>query len=174
MDGTGIYTWPGGSHLARELPRLIPWPPGALRCADLGCGAGICGRSLMTAGGANVVFCDGDPAALAAVQIALPGADTRLHVWGTPLPDGPYDLILGGDILYRAAFHPALLASLASSLAPEGLALLSDPRTTLEEELPLLAQNCGLSWHAERRDQGYTLVRLKRFTPHAPVKNPLA
>ena len=163
MDGTGIYTWPGGSHLAGDLPDLIPWPPGYLRSADLGCGAGICGRTLLAAGSFNVMFCDGDPAALQGVRARIPTANTALHAWGDPLPDGPYDLILGGDILYRAAYHPALLASIAASLAPTGLALLSDPRTTLEEELPLIALKTGLSWMPERRPRGYTLIRIQRI-----------
>ena len=164
MDGTGIYTWPGGSHLVRDLPNLLPWPPPAdLRAADLGCGAGVCGRALREAGVKSVAFCDGDPQALALVQSTVPDALTHLHTWGTPIPGGPYDLILGGDILYRSTWQGALLASIAHSLAQDGIALLSDPRTLLEEELPDVAVELGLSWNMERRAQGYTVVRVRRL-----------
>jgi predicted nicotinamide N-methyase len=155
MDGTGAYAWPGGSRLAGDLPPVI-----GLGVADLGCGRGACGRAALAGGASRVIFCDGDPAALAAVRADLPEADTALHEWGDPLPGGPYDLILGGDILYRPALHHHVLRSIASSLNANGEAWLSDPRHTLEEELPELAHSMGLSLRQKRRPAGYTLVRI--------------
>jgi hypothetical protein len=88
-----------------------------------------------------------------------PRAAFHQHRWGEPMPRR-YDLILGGDILYRADCFPALLDSIASGLAANGLCLLSDPRERLEDELPQLAAERGLTWTTERR-RDFTLARLQ-------------
>jgi hypothetical protein len=54
------------------------------------------------------------------------------------------------------------MATLAEGLAANGLALLSDPRETLEPELPRLAGEHGLDWQCQRR-ANYTLVRVRRL-----------
>lgn len=165
-DCTWAYCWPAGVRLSADLPALAGCAGAAV--ADLGCGRGHGGLSALVAGAARVVFADGDPAVLRWVEGVLVAngftdrARTHPHAWGDPVPGAPYDVVFGGDILYRPDCFAALLASIAASLAPDGIALLSDPRRRLEPELPGLAAAVGLDWACERRDAGYTLVRLRR------------
>jgi predicted nicotinamide N-methyase len=155
-DGTWAYAWPAGERLLAEFDAVVGLLAGR-RVIDLGCGRGRLGLAAL-ARGAQVAFADGSAAALAQVRAALPmDADARilLHRWGEPLPAA--DLLLGGDILYRSALFPDLIASVASAGCP---ALLADPRTSLESELPELAAMHGMHWSSERRPGGYTLARL--------------
>lgn len=151
VDLTGVYRWPAGDRLVREL-HLVAQLAGR-RVLDLGCGPGQCGWRAQELGAAAVVFADGSPAVVASRPEVL------LHVWGDPVPGAPFDVILGGDILYRPECFAALLRSIALALAPRGVALLSDPRPSLEPELPFLAADAGLTWTASRRAD-YTLVTL--------------
>jgi len=163
-DCTWAYAWPAGVRLSAELPSLVDC--GARAIADLGCGRGHGGLSALVAGAARVAFADGDPAVVRWVDGVLVAngfaarACAHLHRWGDPIPAAPYDVVFGGDILYRPECFAELLASIALSLAPEGVALLSDPRQRLDAELPALAASAGLTWNGERRAAGYTLVRL--------------
>jgi predicted nicotinamide N-methyase len=158
-DATGRYVWPAGQRLARELAAVVDCRDRSV--CDLGCGLGTLGHLALALGAARVDFLDGSDEALAAARVGCerePRAAFHRHDWGSPLP-ARYDLILGGDILYRPDCFAALLDSIASGLADDGLCLLSDPRKQLEPELPRLARERGLSWDAERRDD-VTLVRI--------------
>lgn len=113
-----------------------------------------------------MVLCDAAPEPLAYVQQALAAnrfshGSTSRHTWGEPLHAGPYEVIIGADILYRPAYHRALLSTITTSLAPSGVALLSDPRSELEPELPAVAAAQGLTWEVERRPGNYTLIRCR-------------
>jgi 2-polyprenyl-3-methyl-5-hydroxy-6-metoxy-1,4-benzoquinol methylase len=160
-DGTGRYDWPACRRFVDDLPLVADLR--GRRVLDLGCGPGGAGRAALALGAASVTFADADPDALALVRTRLedaaPRATTTRHTWGGPVPGGPWDVVLCADVLYRPAFFADLLASVAASLAADGLALFSDPRTSLESELPALAQKAGLTWASERRQAGYTLVR---------------
>ena len=156
-DATWRYDWPAGGRLLAELDALVD--PGGLSVLDLGCGRGRLGAWARGRGAARVLFADLSPTALAAVTARFADAETLLHRWGDLLP--PVDLVLGGDILYRPALFPALIDSLASALAGGGRALLADPRSSLEPELPGLCAQAGLRWSAERRPGAYTLVRIR-------------
>ena len=164
-DVTCLYQWRVGAQLAERLPSLVPCA--GKRIADLGCGLGTLGLSALAHGADAVLFADGSRIAIDLLQrtIIANALDQRaraaLHAWGEPLPYGPWEVILGGDILYRPDFVPQLLATIATSLTPDGCALLSDPRITLEEQLPALAGAQGLSW-TSRRDDGITIITLRR------------
>ena len=167
-DLTWAYPWPAGERLAADLPALGPWA--GVRSAELGCGRGHCGLTLLLLGASSCTFCDGSPEPLGYVQSALAlnqlhhRGRTVQHLWGTAVPNGPYDVVLGADILYRPAYHLALLTSIAGALAANGRALLSDPRQELEPELQQYATDLGLQWRQERRPGEYTLVTLTRVT----------
>lgn len=165
-DATWRYDWPAGGRLLAELDALAD--PRGLTVIDLGCGGGRLGAWARGRAAARVVFADLSPTALAAVAARFPGAETLLHRWGEPLP--PADLVLGGDILYRSALFPQLVTSLAAALAGGGLALLADPRSNLEPELPTLCAQAGLAWTVERRREAYTLARVRRLEPQ-PTEN---
>ncbi len=162
---TWAYAWPAGDRLAQDLAQLIDCR--GLRVADLGCGRGHGGLAALCAGCARALFADASPHPLGWVDAVLLAngmehrAETRLHRWGTPLPLGGWDLIYGGDILYRPECFAALLDTLADSLAPTGRALLADPRLELEPDLMQLAAARGLEWHTTRQATGYTLVRVR-------------
>ncbi len=164
-DATWAYAWPAGQKLADELPALVDCRDRAV--ADLGCGRGHCGLAALMHGAARVLFADGNPAAVARIAAVLAERDEHrgaatLHHWGDPLPGAPFDVLCGGDILYRPTHFAALIDTLATSLAPDGMCFLSDPRFQLDDELPLLASRRRLSWSTERRASGYTLVRVER------------
>jgi SAM-dependent methyltransferase len=162
-DPTWRYPWPAGARLAADLPHLGTWT--GLRAAELGCGQGRVGRTLLDLGVAHLAFADISPEPLDFLRHAL-GEDPRValhqHAWGDPLPGGPYDLLVGGDILYRPAYFDRLVQSLALSLADAGLILLADPRTTLEPELTAALQDAGLTAFQERRPGPYTLLRSEK------------
>lgn len=164
VDGTWRYQWPAGTRFLAEIDALVQVR--GRRVIDLGCGQGRLGRWALEAGAAQVLFADIAADALSAVP-AHPRALACMHRWGEPLP--ACDVLLGGDILYRPSTFPDLLASVGSSLrAPDACAWLVDPRSTLDAELPVLAESNGLSWCAERRPAGYTLVRCSRM-PQIPL-----
>lgn len=162
-DVTCLYQWPAGAYLGSTLAELAPCA--GRRVADLGCGRGTLGLSACAAGAARVLFADASPVAIEFLARTLQAnalserAHAVQHAWGTPLPSGPYDLILGGDILYRPDYFAELMTTIARSLAPQGCALLSDPRTTLESRLSDLAAGHRLQWTTQRIDHT-TIVRL--------------
>jgi SAM-dependent methyltransferase len=152
-DLTGGYAWPAGDRMARDLHAVAAFA--GRRVLDLGCGPGQLGRRALALGAATVVFADGS----AAVVAALAGFAAVEHRWGDPVPGAPFDVILGGDILYRPECFADLLRSIALALAPDGVALLSDPRPVLDAELPALAAAAHLTWTTARRAD-YTLATL--------------
>lgn len=162
---TWAYEWPAGQRLAAELVELVEVSD--RRVVDLGCGRGRLGLTALNAGAARVLFADASPYPLAYLDARLQRmgaalrAATACHRWGAPLPHCPWDLILGGDILYRPECHDDVLDTVAASLALHGRCLLSDPRHTLESDLAAKATARGLAWQQERRDS-YTLVHLSR------------
>ncbi len=162
-DPTWRYPWPAGRRLAEDLPHLLDWT--GLRICELGCGQGIVGRAALTAGAASVTFTDISQEPLDHLTTLL-GQDPRVqclaYAWGEPLPGGPYDLMVGGDILYRPAFFDRLANSIGQGLASGGFALLADPRTELEPELTTLLTAEGLTVTIERRPGPYTLLRAHR------------
>jgi predicted nicotinamide N-methyase len=164
-DVTWTYGWPAGMRLSSELAELIDCRGKTV--ADFGCGRGHCGFSALALGAKRVVFADGNARAVSWIDSVISlnslgdRANAHDHEWGQPIPGGPFDLILGGDILYRPEYFARLLGTIAGSLAPDGAALLSDPRQLLEPELSQQAHANDLSWDTERRALGYTLVRAR-------------
>jgi len=164
-DVTCLYQWKAGAFLA-TLPNLRERCAGR-RVADLGCGRGTLGLSACAYAATRVLFADASSVAIDFLTRTLAQnqlddrASAVLHTWGMPLPDGPWEVILGGDILYRPECFPALLDTIAASLSRDGCAWLSDPRNTLEPGLPDLATARGLAWASERIGQ-ITVVTVTR------------
>ena len=166
-DLTWAYPWPAGERLAADMATIVDCR--GLRIAELGCGRGRTGLTALLLNAAEVLFADIAEEPLAYVTAAMATnhvsnrGRTALHAWGDPLPNAPYDLLIGADILYRPAFHAALLKSIACSLEPFGRCLLADPRTELEPDLPALAAACGLQWSEQRRARDYTLITVEKY-----------
>ena len=102
---TWAYDWPAGLRLAHNLGELYQLQ--GKKVCDLGCGRGTLGLCALQLGAAHVDFCDGSAQVLSYVQKVLDcnhfldTAQCHVHQWGKPLPLKSYDIILGGDILYR-------------------------------------------------------------------------
>ncbi len=161
-DITGAYQWPAGAALASDLEHHVNGH--GQRVLDLGCGRGALGFTAISLAAQYVVFADASPIAIDLVQrtITANKLNDRATVvqlnWGDAPPLGPYDLILGGDILYRPGLFPALAHTIAQGLSPLGACLLSDPRTAVESNLPSIFKAVGLSWESKRR-AAYTLFK---------------
>lgn len=164
-DVTCLYQWPAGAFLA-TLPSTRDACVGR-HVADLGCGRGTLGLSACAHGAARVLFADASAVAIDFLTRTISAnalgerAQAVQHTWGTPLPAGPWEVILGGDILYRPECFAALFDTIATSLTPDGCVLLSDPRITLEECLPRLADERDLTWETARIAH-ITLVTITR------------
>lgn len=169
-DVTCLYQWKAGASLA-TLPSIRERCVGRT-VADLGCGRGTLGLSAWSSGAARVLFADASAVAIDFLTrtIAANALGERAravrHNWGDVLPDGPWEVILGGDILYRPECFAALFDTIAASLAPDGCALLSDPRITLESGLPALAEARGMRWESARIGH-FTVAEITRRQPPA-------
>lgn len=121
-----------------------------LEVLDLGCGLGPCGFAAARRG-AHVTFFDWeqralDIVALSAVEQPWLAERPELIVgdWRKAPPCGPFDLILGADVLYERRNAPAVAAFLPSHLKPDGEAWIADPGRLSAERFPELAERNGL------------------------------
>ena len=124
--------WPSGTALAEALSAAPP--PAGARVVELGCGLAV--PSIVAArAGAQVLATDGatDAVAYAAHSLALNQVTGEVaHVaWdehGDELAErGPFDLVLGADVLYTPANAELLVRLLPRLLAPWGEVHLADP-----------------------------------------------
>ena len=123
--------WPSADLLMAAVlagPRLD-----GQRVLDLGCGLGACGFAAARHG-AQVTFFDWEPRALeivAASALQQPEPADRFSLvvgdWRQPPPLGPFDLILGADVLYEQRNAPPVAAFLAQHLKPGAEAWIADP-----------------------------------------------
>ncbi len=157
---------------------LVAWvlggaPLDGRHVLDLGCGLGPCGFAAARRG-ARVIFFDWEPRALEIVALSAQAqgrpADTFELVvgdWRTPPPMGPFDLILGADLLYERRNGPAVAAFVASHLKPGAEAWIADPGRLHARPFPSLAEQVGLELLATEAlppvdDRAITLLRLRR------------
>jgi predicted nicotinamide N-methyase len=122
-------TWPSGEELARVVARA---PVRGRAVLDLGCGLGLAGIAAAR-GGADVLAVDAseDAAAFAAENLSLNGVGGRTTTcsWADPALAalGPFDLVLGGDVLYSRSGAESLLRVLPALVADGGEAWMTDP-----------------------------------------------
>ena len=124
--------WPSGLALARELAEHPP--VAGTKVLELGCGLGapsiVAARAgaivLATDGAADAVVFAAHSLALNEVEAEVAHADWAEH--GDALVErGPFDLVLGADVLYTPANAETLVRLLPRLLAPWGEARLADP-----------------------------------------------
>lgn len=131
----GLLLWEASIAVADALIELGPLA--GRRVLELGAGVGLAGLAARHLG-ADVVQTDHAPEALEmcrrnAVLNGIEGVAVEPGDWcdwnGARLA-GPFDLILGADVLYDGSAHAAIARVLDASLAAGGIALLSDPGRT--------------------------------------------
>jgi predicted nicotinamide N-methyase len=119
--------WPSGIALARHVVGL---PLGETRVLELGCGLGLPSLAAALAG-AHVLATDWAPEALALLEANAAANGIRVETavldWRFGAPGGPFDLVLGADVLYEARNAEPLLALLAEAVADGGVAIVADP-----------------------------------------------
>jgi predicted nicotinamide N-methyase len=122
--------WPSGVALGR---RIASRSLGGVRAIELGCGLAV--PSIVAAlGGARVLATDWAPDALGLVaeNAARNGAvvETMLASWTAPAPlvrRGPFELVLGSDLLYEPRNVELLALLLPQLVARRGEVLIADP-----------------------------------------------
>jgi len=124
--------WPSGLALARALAQQPP--ARGTKVLELGCGLGapsiVAARAgavvLATDGAADAVVFAAHSLALNEVEAEVAHADWAEH--GEVLVErGPFDLVLGADVLYTPANAETLVRLLPRLLAPWGEVRLADP-----------------------------------------------
>lgn len=161
---TWAYDWPAGQRMRAELKQLVDLTD-AVVC-DLGCGRGQLGFAALEHGARFVHFCDHSSEILEFVErkIQHNGFNERAachtHRWGTAIPGAPFDVILGGDILYRPECFTDLLQSIAQSMDEKSQTFLADPRIQLEPELFDQSISLGLKSTYNRRES-YSLIEIR-------------
>jgi len=151
--------WRSGMALARELDGE---DLRGLRVVELGCG--LAAPSIAAArGGAEVIATDGDIDALGLVERNAAENGVRLETaavdWGDPgelVERGPFDLVLGTDILYERP-SVAMLLNLLPELAP--VAWIADPGRPAAEAF---LEQAAMRWPIETRERG--VVHLHRIS----------
>eukprot|EP00310_Coccolithus_braarudii_P017920 CAMPEP_0183332638 /NCGR_PEP_ID=MMETSP0164_2-20130417/1751_1 /TAXON_ID=221442 /ORGANISM="Coccolithus pelagicus ssp braarudi, Strain PLY182g" /LENGTH=270 /DNA_ID=CAMNT_0025501395 /DNA_START=50 /DNA_END=862 /DNA_ORIENTATION=+ len=175
-DAEGQKLWPA----SRALARLLAQPAGGgavavkdLAVIELGCGVGAVGITAALAGAKSVLLTDFQPKSLELAKAAAAAngvgniVRTQLLDWRAPslrqtceeLSErlGPFDLLLGSDILYDKELTSCLMEAIDALLnhkrersRPESRAVLIDPpMRPCRALLPELCAARGLYWGGE-------------------------
>ena len=142
--------WESAESLVAEVlggPRLD-----GQHVLDLGCGLGPCGFAALCRG-AHVTFFDWEPRGLEIVAASArsqgwPPDTFELVVgdWRTPPPMGPFDLILGADVLYERRNAPSVAAFLGCHLKPGAEGRITDPGRPQAEQFAALVEHESLEF----------------------------
>jgi 2-polyprenyl-3-methyl-5-hydroxy-6-metoxy-1,4-benzoquinol methylase len=122
-----VYTFkddPYSSH--RLIPQLVRRLSTRGRVLDVGCDVGFAGRDLLK-DGFQILGIDRNPVALTKAadyyqQTILADVENEL-----PFPDGPFNVIIFGDILEHLKNPATIFAHFTEMLAPGGLVIMSVP-----------------------------------------------
>jgi predicted nicotinamide N-methyase len=147
--------WPSGCALARYVAGLALE---GRRVIELGAGLGLPALAAARAG-ATVLATDVQPEAMALLrQNARRALGRRIHTLRADVADpppelldeGPYDLVLAADVLYRPELPEALAGLLPRLVAPGGEALVAFPWAGQAD--PLLELLAAKGWRSELHD----------------------
>jgi len=145
--------WPAsvllGRHILRNSDRLRGRP-----CLDLGCGLGLTGMIASEVGAQVVAFDYEWPAVRFARHNAdLNGVEQPLWTvmdWRHPaVPQGAFEFIWGGDVLYEKRFFEPLIKLFRHALAPGGAIWIGEPVRTVSRPV----------WD-ELRERGFSTEKL--------------
>ena len=120
VPGIGVAVWESAIGMIRLL-EMSPDLVRGKRVLELGCGTAAVSITCALLGAASVIGSDRDLACLelAAANVAAnlklssdPEVRIVAHEWGSAHELGPFDLIVGADIMYDQTQFPALLKDL--------------------------------------------------------------
>lgn len=144
--------WPAsvllGRHILRNAERLR-----GRACLDLGCGLGLTGMIAADVGARVVAFDYEWPAVRFARHNAeINGVDQPLWTvmdWRQPaVPEGAFEYIWGGDVLYEKRFFEPLIGLFRHALAPGGKIWIGEPVRTVSR--PVWDELRGRGFSAEK------------------------
>lgn len=143
----GAMLWPASIALVHDLVDRAEQLRGK-RVLELGAGTGVPGIVAASLG-AEVLQVDRSEVALhLCVMNAQRNEQERIQArvaeWETFENDEPFDFILGADVLYVTTMHERLRGICNTYLAPDGIALFSDPFR--EQSLPMLETMESTGW----------------------------
>ncbi len=167
------------------------WPSARVLCGVLA-GMDLTGRTVIELGGgigtgamtaalrgARALSTDWYPAAVEfsrwnARNLGL-GMDAEVMDWRDPpesvIHRGPWDIVIGADILYEARNGVALGALIPALCAPSGEVIIADPRRPDSRPFVDAMQRCGWGYRRDdlpvpgRIDETGPIVHVHRFTP---------
>ena len=161
-------TWTSGVVLAGLLARC---PLRGVRVLELGCGLGLVAIAAARAGGRVTV---NDRSKLALAFTALNADENRVAVetvqceWESPQAldvHGPWDLVLGSDILYVERSAHALTALLDRVVAADGEVWITDPGRDAASAFLALAST---AWHLSNYRCGHGVLLHRLARPSSP------
>jgi len=159
--------WPTAVALAGHLCAMQCWR--GQEVLELGCGPGLSGIALATAG-AHVMQSDlfPDAVALARENVRANGIDCGRFVaadWHAWPFRTRWPVIVGSDLTYERPSHAALLRVLETALAPGGTAYLADPDRPMSLDFFARAEGAGwqvdISHLGEHEGQSVHVYRLR-------------
>ncbi|MFT7462066.1 MAG: 2-polyprenyl-3-methyl-5-hydroxy-6-metoxy-1,4-benzoquinol methylase [Pseudohongiellaceae bacterium] len=105
---------------------------------DVGCGAGIGTRQMLSQGAAHVVGIDVRPEALEVAVRSDPRGDANAYLLHNlnqplPLPDDSFDVVVALEVLEHVTNQAELLAEMRRVLRPDGVAFVSVPNKAFED-----------------------------------------
>lgn len=133
-SGERISFWWGLTSASLALARLIESELDVIDrdLLELGSGVGLPGL-VASIRGANVTFSDYVTKALDAARanvVANGALSEKMRFmrldWEFPSQVGPYDIIIGSEIVYDYFFHGSLTDLIVSALNPQGIVVLAD------------------------------------------------
>lgn len=149
----GLELWPSSIALARYIEESSP---GDGRTAlDLGCGLGLV-AILATMHGWKVTAADNEPTTLRFAQFNAElnhvSVDGFQSVdWRSPNLGRRFDRIFAADVLYQLVDFEPILACVKKLLAPDGLAVIADPKRSVADGFGQLAESHGFQVEEQHR-----------------------
>jgi predicted nicotinamide N-methyase len=139
------HLWSGATVLAAAVPH------DAGRVVEIGCGLGLPGLTAAQRGATSVAFVDRESTPLAFVRESLRAnrlGDAMCLVADFTRPPfrGPFDVVLGAEIVYDRAGFGALADALAALAGPAGRVLLADGRRIDTREFYPALERAGFAW----------------------------
>jgi predicted nicotinamide N-methyase len=142
--------WPSAYVLAERISReQVSISGGKRSLLELGCGSGLTICAALAVG-FEVTAIDYYPEALDfvcwnAVLNVLPAPQTRVVDWRNyPRDLADFDVIVAADVLYERDYCRLIAEAIRQSLAPMGVALVTDPQRSRATLFPDECRNAGL------------------------------